>query len=265
MAADSLLVGTLNLLGDAYNAFEFMNDDPAVTEAINRLHDAFDALTFEQFLSGCDGLDIAAATEVLQAHCDGGKSLFSFFDEASLKNDNKLLMPRLNLITFGMRRMTPGDDANETLTWQCLERWKEEMAPLIALPDGPYAQDFHLLVWDCACNVVATLEPDVYSAVCSSSPLNPSNFERLAGSIVDSVLAAAAGRPLLLGLQEFPRGDTSKARAFRAAIDEASLHPLPTHAQAAPLVLPPRPPASNPLPSRDSHAGSSLHPSRGCL
>jgi hypothetical protein len=45
---------------------------------------------------------VATAFDKFQQHCNSG-SLWSFFTEDILKMDNKLLTPRINLITFAMK------------------------------------------------------------------------------------------------------------------------------------------------------------------
>ena len=214
-----LLVGTLNCLGDAFNPFEFLSEDAAFRASCDKLHAAADALDWDNFSKGCGNIDIKAATSRLQAHCHKGGTVWSFFDEPTLLNDNKIVEPRLNLLIFAMRRCGP----DGKLTWQLLPRWQAAMRQLIEDGSAAYAADPNLLAWDCACNVVAALEPDAYRSVCSASHLNPNNFVAMARTYLDAALRAADGRPLVLGLQEWPRSDTPKARAFSDALEERGL------------------------------------------
>jgi hypothetical protein len=221
VASQELCVGSLNCLGDAFNPFEFLSDDPNFRTACDKLHTAADVLTWDEFMAGSVKVDLSSAAAGLRAHCvEGGKTLFSFFDEGVLKNDNKLLEPRLNLLTFAMRAHGPSGQP----TWQLLDNWEAEMKALCDGGSEAYQKDPNLLLWDCACNVIAMSEKDAYRSVCSNSYLNPANFGTLTRTFFDAAQKAAGGRPLVLGLQEWPQNEASaKARAFRAALEEHGL------------------------------------------
>ena len=226
----STLIGTLNCLGDAYNPFEFICDEAGFQAAYARLHEAAMGLTWQQFAEGCGeevlaspGVNANAAQAVarLKAHCDGGKQLWHFFDEVSLAQDNKLVAPRLNLLTFALRPHggDGGDDKDARPAWEMRAQWRHEMLALGAEDTcaAPYAADASLWLWDLACNVVAASAPAEHTSVCTGSHLNPTNFERLGARFAEQVQAAAAGRPIVLGLQEWPTADSPKGVAFAAA------------------------------------------------
>ena len=82
---------------------------------------------------------------------------------------------------------------------------------------APYAADPNLWLWDLACNVVAASAPAEHASVCTGSHLNPANFERLGARFAERAVAAAAGRPVVLGLQEWPAAASPKGEAFAAA------------------------------------------------
>ena len=219
-----LLVGTLNSLGDAFNPFEFLSDDPGFREQYGQLQKAADALHWDGFVRGCGNLDLSSdhRTAGLREHCASGRSVWSYFDEPTLKNDNKLLEPRLNLLTFAMRP----HGSQGLPTWQLLDRWQAEMQTMCDSTAGPgsvYSEDPHLLVWDCACNIVAASEAAAYRSICAASPLNSANFKTIACNFFDAALHKARGRPLVLGVQEWPKNDTPKAQAFFAALEERNL------------------------------------------
>ena len=227
----ALLVGSLNCLGDAHNPFEFMCNDAAFEKSYKVLHDKALQLSWDGFAAGCgaellavSGVDgvAASAIERLKTHCEGGAALWTFFDEATLHNDNKLTTPRLNLLTFALR--PHGADARPS--WLLRDRWREEMRSLVALPDSPYAKDAKLFVWDLACNVVADAASTEYAGMCESSHLNPANFEALARRFAQAVKTAAAGRAVVLGLQEWPPSDSPKGRAYAAAFAAQGLRVL---------------------------------------
>ena len=227
----ALLVGSLNCLGDAHNPFEFMCDDASFEKSYKVLHDAALQLSWDGFAARC-GAELLAASGVgggaaaavgrLRTHCEGGAPLWTFFDEATLHNDNKLTAPRLNLLTFALR--PHGADARPS--WLLRDSWREEMRSLVAQPDSPYAKDANLFVWDLACNAVADTASAEYAAVCESSHLNPANFEALARQFALAVKTAAAGRAVVLGLQEWPPSDSPKGRAYAAAFAAHGLRVL---------------------------------------
>lgn len=213
-----LMVGTLNALGDALNPFEFLSEEPEMKAGCEKLHAAADALTWQVFAEGVGDLDVSEATAALQAHC-ADKDLWSYFDEATLKNDNKLLEQRFNLLTFAM---APHGDGHQ-LAWQHLGGWVEEMRALLCGASATYAKDPNLLVWDLVCNVLATLAASAHGAICARSYLNPDNFPAMARTFFGAAVDAAAGRPLALGVVEWPCNGTPKAKAFRTALDELAL------------------------------------------
>ena len=227
----ALLVGSLNCLGDAHNPFEFMCDDTTFKKSYKVLHDAALQLSWDGFAACCgaellamSGVDGGAAAAIgrLRMHCESGAPLWTFFDEATLHNDNKLTTPRLNLLTFALR--PHGADARPS--WQLRDRWREEMMSLVALPDSPYAKDANLFVWDLACNVVADTSSTEYAGVCEISHLNSSNFEALAQRFALAVKTVAAGLAVVLGLQEWPPSDSPKGRAYAAVFAAHGLRVL---------------------------------------
>ena len=224
----STLIGTLNCLGDAYNPFEFMCDEDGFQAAYTCLHEAAVGLTWQQFAEGCGeevlaspgvNANVTQAVARLKAHCDGGAPLWQFFDEATLVQDNKLVAPRLNLLTFALRPHGGDNDKDARPAWEMREQWRHEMLALGAEDTcaAPYAADANLWLWDLACNVVAASAPAEHTSLCTGSHLNPTNFERLGARFAEQAQAAAAGRPIVLGLQEWPAADSTKEAAFAAA------------------------------------------------
>jgi len=228
-----VLVGSLNCLGEAFNPFEFLSS--ANLEGTELLQSAAEGLTWEAFAATCGERllsDTATAMPTggadalarLREHCNGGHTLWSFFDEPTLEKDNKLLEGRLNLLQFAMRGHGDADEPQ----WLLLERWVDEMAALVEThASQTYASDPNLWLWDLTCNSVASAELAAFQAICQSSYLNPSNFqrngERLVGAALEAADAAEHGTPLVLGMQGWPRGETLKGRAFAAAATEREL------------------------------------------
>ena len=102
----SIFVGSLNCLGEAVNPFEFLSSENAVN--VEALQKVALSLTWDAFTAAC-GAEVCAALPPggeaafarMQEHCSS-KSLWSFFDEPTLVNDNKMLAERLNMVTFAM-------------------------------------------------------------------------------------------------------------------------------------------------------------------
>ena len=223
---DGLLVASLNCLGEAFNPFEFLSESNE--DCCEQLEIAARALTFEVFAeasgsvlsSGASPTGAAAALGRLRAHVDCGKSLWSFFDEPTLANDNKFLDERLNLVTFAMRTH------EGQLQFELLDRWQAEVNALVPTSSA-YSTDANLWLWDVACNVIATRQPAAYRAVCRSSALNPRNFEAQGATFIETALAAAGdGTPIVVGVQEWPRGGTLKGDAYGALLEMRHLRLL---------------------------------------
>jgi len=212
-----VLCASLNCLGDAYNPFEFLCDDASFDAAYKRLHATAEALTWPDVVAACGeavmGLpQFADAYERARLHCSGdaGATLWTYFNESVLSKDNKLVASRFNLLTLAMRPHKEGLPC-----WKLFGSWHEEM---LGLADGTsYSKDANLWLWDLACNTVATRGYDDFRSICTTSYLNPANFERDAAIMVDAAIKLADGRPLLLACQEFPRIGTARRDAFDKA------------------------------------------------
>lgn len=223
-----MLVGSLNCLGDAHNPFEFISDDPTFRAGYDRLHQAAEELSWLDFEASCGsgvltapGADGKAGDALarLKTHCDEGRSLWAFFDEPTLEQDNKMHDLRFNLLTFAM--MPYGEDRRPT--WELQESWREEMIALLARADSSYAQDVNLWLWDVTCNVVAASAPSEYEGICKSSYLNADNFLSLGLQFADAALRAAADRPLVLGVQEWPAAGTQKGNSYLEAFSSRGM------------------------------------------
>lgn len=234
----SILVGTLNCLGEAFNPFEFVASSNAAH--CDTLHAAIKSLSYADLVAACGAgmLEAApaeggAALAQLRSHCDQGAALWTFFDEPALANDNKLLSHRLNLLTFAM---SPWEGSAAGLQWELLGGWPAAMTELVERAPETYAKDPKLWLWDLVCNAVASAEPAAFQSVCASTHLNPSNFRDQAERFVSAATAAAVAASgsgtgggetaMVLGIQEWPRDGTVKGAAFRAAFAAQSLQIL---------------------------------------
>ena len=222
--SDSMLIGTLNCLGEAFNPFEFLSASNLAS--CEKLQRAARALTLPEIeASGALNAQPAggeAALTRLRDHVAAGRAPWEFFDEATLANDNKLLESRVNMLTLAMR-----DGANGQSMWLQLSTWPAELCA-VAPTSSAYAGDANLWLFDLACNVIASSESAAYQSVCGESHLNPANVEANAARFFDQALAAAGeSTPIVLGMQEYPRettpGMARKAEVYAAALESRKL------------------------------------------
>merc|ERR1719178_149345 len=237
MADKKTLIGTMNMLGDLYNPFEFLAVDDAkfmatymgfekkakaVTFADLRAHGLY------ELAAACD----ASAPETLEAWertaKEQNREAWAAMDEPALEYDNKYFDHRMNLIVFAMRRFdvelatcTEKGPLVWELTsnkewWQLLKRCCEK--------GDTYRKSPSLLAWDLLCCVVASEDSATFAETCKASYLNPDNTERHAQIFVDAALNVARDARMgrcVLGLQEFPQAGTPRAVVFEAAFKTA--------------------------------------------
>lgn len=229
----SAVVGTLNLFGEQrYNPFELLSDDKALMANHGALQDRALSMTWDEFAAECGDVLIELARrrgpqimEALQQYTATG-SVWSFFQHPTkgadaLKNDGRLLEPRLNMMTFAMRGVGREADVSSrfgnaasagatSAQWNLLDHWQSEMEVLLrqrpsVLDEGDvplaYATDPALIVWDLACNCVCALEVKAYRAICASTPLNPTNLGAIGPRFFSAASSRAGEQPLILGLQ----------------------------------------------------------------
>jgi len=218
-ATDSLLVGTLNLLGDAANPFEFLpkGGDASAEEFITNylaLEKSASSLTFDavtnlaaavQSRAGSLPPEIQDMLGVLADHSaahDG--RVWGFFQDGILQNENKILDQRFNLLTLAT---SPLDDM--PLHTLCAAPHKQQwhlaseeavIAAFSALVPA-YLRDARLFVWDLACcaAVLACREP--YLAICTQSVFNPANMPAIAERFFRTFSEEAGGRRAIVAFQ----------------------------------------------------------------
>ena len=229
--ANSTLIGTMNMLGDAYNPFEFLAVDDAkfmnVCESFEARARAvtwadLDAQGLNELIEACGG----AVADRLQAM--RSKEAWAAMDDNALEDDNKFFDHRMNLIVFAMRRFdrdaaTCADKGplvweltSNKEWWQLLKRCCEK--------GDTYRKSPSLLAWDLLCCVVASEDASTFAETCKASYLNPDNTERHAQIFVDAALNVARDARMgrcVLGLQEFPQAGTPRAAVFEAAFKTA--------------------------------------------
>ena len=105
--ANSTLIGTMNMLGDAYNPFEFLAVDDSKFMAVCESFEAraravtwadLDAQGLNELVEACGG----AVADRLAAM--RSKEAWAAMDDSALEDDNKFFDHRMNLIVFAMRR-----------------------------------------------------------------------------------------------------------------------------------------------------------------
>mmetsp|Transcript_16494 Transcript_16494/g.19509 ORF Transcript_16494/g.19509 Transcript_16494/m.19509 type:complete len:587 (-) Transcript_16494:17-1777(-) len=232
-----LIAGVLNLLGEGFNPFEFLPQQPIFLECYETLLHEWDHLRWEHISPYIDSLssfssEVDSCIDQFRIHCEKSEansdkgSVASYFSEIILKNDNKFLDHRLNLVTFAMRpyKMTQNDNDDEKCfaQWRLLDSnngqtslWIKELSLLLQKQNGSYLKDPRLLIWDLCCCVLASRQLDAYTSICVKSHLNPDNEN--GGEVFFSAAAHAAtnvenykmlnpsGRmPIVLGLLEWP-------------------------------------------------------------
>ena len=251
-ASGDVALGTLNLLGDAYNPFEFLAlDDGDFCAVCDRFEQVLATLTWRDLreahglgdLAGALGGGAAAAIAALEG--DGG-AVLAKMDEVALALDNKRFEHRFNPLVFAMRRFAVGaatqsSDGAAPMVWEIVsdeaaaaaaaaacDGAKDGAAPpwwrvllRCCVEGGTYAEAPSLLVWDLLCGAVAASDAAAYRRTCEESYLNPRLVDRHAGIFADAV--AGLGPRAAVGFQEFPARETARCAAFERAFAAAGL------------------------------------------
>ena len=251
-ASGDVALGTLNLLGDAYNPFEFLAlDDGDFCAVCDRFEQVLATLTWRDLreahglgdLAGALGGGAVAAIAALEG--DGG-AVLAKMDEVALALDNKRFEHRFNPLVFAMRRFAVGaatqsSDGAAPMVWEIVsdesaaaaaaaacDGAKDGAAPpwwrvllRCCVKGGTYAEAPSLLVWDLLCGAVAASDAAAYRRTCEESYLNPRLVDRHAGIFADAV--AGLGPRAAVGFQEFPARETARCAAFERAFAAAGL------------------------------------------
>jgi hypothetical protein len=181
-----LVVGTLNLLGDAHNPFEFLpkgGDDSTsllFMQNYQTLELAATSLTFDRVKTLYDDVALHAASSLnetmpldsanilraLEEHSDKNQGrVWGFFQDEILRNDNKILDRRFNLITLATSSLenTPlsvlcarKEEEEQQQQWQLVAgdddaAARKAVVSAFSLLAGAYQRDARLLAWDLVC------------------------------------------------------------------------------------------------------------------
>jgi len=228
-----IFVASQNMLGDAFNPVEFLAtgdkefmDRYAALEQIALTLKVEDIREYkDEILAGREPGPLHSTWEALAAHAAAnGDCVWKFFDTVVLKNDNKLLGARINLLTFAMRPV------GSVKQWEwCLhahEEVKEAVtSQFIACLDGStYKKDPYMFVWDLACSVIAIKAGEIFTKLCESSYLNNENFTTTAGSFLktaEDACARAGTDSIVLGVQELPLSDSEREKPYKMVFVQA--------------------------------------------
>lgn len=242
------MVASLNMLGDAYNPFEFVEVNNAASMKIfESLEARLLTLTWAELdENGLEELvaalpSVAEASAVV-AEMRGTSALVSeTLTLKTLVSDNKLLRARVNLLVHAMATLpaclTPDETDGARLVWQLGTAGARQVAPWwralkrCCAVGGDYSTDPKILVWDLASNLVAVSDLAGFAATCESSYLNPESNARFARAFIGQLEAARAAKSescdqIVLGVQEFPTEGTLKGEAFEAEFRAAGFEVL---------------------------------------
>lgn len=214
---NGISIFTLNFLGDAYNAMEFMNNDESFQSNYQVVRKAFGEVKSADVLqeAGALGFDRARIAELLdqelfEANCT----------EHFLRRDNKLqITKRINLIVGGMAPIENG-----TPQFQSVSRWRE----LIGSLRDNYAEDPELVAWDVACNLACERCATEYAALSMASHLNPSQLPERVATLLDHL---PDSRPFVCAVQEYPERGTAKYAALMVQLKNRGMSTLTSDAE----------------------------------
>jgi len=193
-----LFVGTLNFLGNAYNAIEFLNADEVFMANYEKIRACLFGLTCEKVLQEAVAVGFVEAdlAQYLPAPADNFETVCT---KEFLGRDNKFeLNLRTNMIVAGMMPTQKGPPLYQSLT-----EWRSIMVNQVE----NYKKDPQLALWDIACNLAVEGSKEAYDELCGQSYLNPDLTLRNVQTLLDKL---PRNRDVVCAVQEFPERDTAK-------------------------------------------------------
>jgi len=234
-------VGTLNLLGDCSNPVEFLPQDaPQFLQSYQQIERTALSLTLTpvaeiaetvRATAGNPALpsEVERALDALRDHCRQHDGLvWAYFSDATLKNDNKILDQRLNLLSLATASLDGAllggqQSADENAQqWHIVQVEQGSMKRVtrafgaLARADA-YSRDGNLFVWDVACCVVAMQCREQFLELCSTSLFNPDNAKKTAARFFGRMFPSQTGQAeghVLLALQEWPAAGSHRCAVF---------------------------------------------------
>ena len=213
-----MLVGSLNILGDAYNPLEFMdNSESNDTFECNyaKIRSSFMELTSDEVEK--ELCDFGIESDQIKLHLKYS-SFYKNCTESFLERDNKLsLLNRTNLIVCATK---PLDDG--TPLFRAAGEWRS----LILCQREHYLAsgvDIPILLWDIACCLAIEKNLPEYVSVCEKSHLNPENLVLNAERLLKPISAHAE---VIVAIQEFPKDGSANRAALFKVIKELGMKSL---------------------------------------
>ena len=208
-----IAIASLNILGDAYNPFEFMEavESNATFEgSYSAILASFEAVTSAEVVGEIKalGIDIPENLNLKERFCDNCTEKF-------LERDNKLaLILRTNLVVCATRPIDNGKPL-----FRCAENWRL----FIKQQSEHYLTsgvDIPILFWDVACCLAAEKNLELYTSVCEQSYLNP---ERLLDNAKKLMEPLIIHENAMLAVQEFPKQGSANRAALLQVLEKSKL------------------------------------------
>lgn len=206
-----LFVGTLNFLGNAYNAVEFMNIEEDFVVNYELVRKNFGELTGAQVLAEAEKLefDKEKMEKLVEVPSDPFEKVCT---KEFLGRDNKFeLNLRTNMVVAGMMPTNKGPPL-----YHSLKDWRSLMHHQV----DNYDKDPQLALWDIACNMAAENSKDAFDTLCGKSYLNPENTMQNVQTLLNQL---PRGRDVVCAVQEFPEKDTAKNLALMGELPTLGL------------------------------------------
>jgi hypothetical protein len=254
----SLLVGSLNLCGDCHNPLEFLalaND--RFMENYRTLERCAKALRLTEVHEFIQSIRVAKYTipEELQeslsameeSAAGNGGAVWNYFQEEVLRNDNKIVDNRFNLLTMATSPLNDfGADIKdewgetETQQWHVLRDragGSSALASIFGRLLVSYLRDTQLFLWDAVCTIVASKARDAYIDICVEAFCNPENFSATAqaffGRMVDEAKRNNVEQHIIVGLQEWPSEGTTRRAIYTKELEKQGCSIIASSASVA--------------------------------
>ena len=253
-----MLVGSLNLCGDCHNPLEFLalaND--RFMENYRTLERCAKALRLTEVHEFIQSIRVAKYTipEELQeslsameeSAAGNGGAVWNYFQEEVLRNDNKIVDNRFNLLTMATSPLKDfGADMKdewgetETQQWHVLRDragGSSALASIFGRLLVSYLRDTQLFLWDAVCTIVASKARDAYIDICVEAFCNPENFSATAqaffGRMVDEAKRNNVEQHIIVGLQEWPSEGTTRRAIYTKELEKQGCSIIASSASVA--------------------------------
>jgi hypothetical protein len=258
LPAASLLIGSLNLCGDCHNPLEFLalaNDrfmenyrtiERCAKELrLTEVHGFIQSIREAKYTIPEALQESLSAMEESAAENEG--VVWNYFQEEVLRNDNKILDSRFNLLTMATSPLEDfGVDmkdewgATETQQWHVFRDragGSSAFASVFGRLLVSYLRDTQLFLWDAVCTIVASKARDAYIDTCVDAFCNPDNFSATAeaffGRVIDEAKNNNVEQHVVVGLQEWPSGGTTRRIIYEKVLERQGCSIIASSASVA--------------------------------